>query len=55
MDSATSTIGDVTKPLSFYMPPAKICEKLKAKDSQICELKYGTYTSALCTGSDWRC
>ncbi|XP_067935521.1 mesencephalic astrocyte-derived neurotrophic factor homolog [Watersipora subatra] len=39
-DSATSTIGDVTKPLAFFMPPSKICTKLNAKDSQICELKY---------------
>lgn len=34
-------MGEVTKPLSWSMPPAKVCqEKLKKKDSQICELKF---------------
>lgn len=27
--------------MSVHMPAAKICEKLKKMDSQICELKYG--------------
>lgn len=27
--------------MSVHMPVAKICEKLKKMDSQICELKYG--------------
>ncbi|KAG8007234.1 Mesencephalic astrocyte-derived neurotrophic factor [Nibea albiflora] len=27
-------------PLSYHVPVDKICEKLKKKDSQICELKY---------------
>ncbi|KAK6033304.1 hypothetical protein OSTOST_00497 [Ostertagia ostertagi] len=40
-ESATSMMVDVTKPLSWSMPPEKVCEKLKAKDAQICELKYG--------------
>ncbi|CAD5219310.1 unnamed protein product [Bursaphelenchus okinawaensis] len=40
-DSATSIMGEVTKPLSWGMPPAKVCsEKLQKKDSQICELKF---------------
>ncbi|KAF1621467.1 UNVERIFIED_CONTAM: hypothetical protein FQV16_0004014, partial [Eudyptes robustus] len=40
-DSATSIMGEVTKPLSWGMPPAKICaEKLQKMDSQICELKF---------------
>jgi len=39
-DAATGAIGLVTKPMSFHMPPEKICEKLKKKDSQICELQY---------------
>ncbi|XGW25325.1 hypothetical protein V3C99_006616 [Haemonchus contortus] len=39
-ESATSMMADVTKPLSWSMPPEKVCEKLKAKDAQICELKY---------------
>eukprot|EP00080_Pristionchus_pacificus_P011000 PDM71020.1 Ubiquitin-conjugating enzyme [Pristionchus pacificus] len=39
-ESATSIMNDVTKPLSWSMPPAKVCEKLKTMDAQICELKY---------------
>ncbi|GMR48126.1 hypothetical protein PMAYCL1PPCAC_33525, partial [Pristionchus mayeri] len=39
-ESATSIMNDVTKPLSWSMPPAKVCDKLKAMDAQICELKY---------------
>lgn len=27
--------------MSWNMPADKICEKLKKKDSQICELRYG--------------
>ena len=34
-------LGDITKPMSYHLPPEKICEKLKKKDSQICELQYG--------------
>ncbi|CAO1401052.1 unnamed protein product [Diamesa hyperborea] len=39
-DSATSTLGEISKPLSYSLPPTKICEKLKKKDSQICDLKF---------------
>ncbi|GMT24237.1 hypothetical protein PFISCL1PPCAC_15534, partial [Pristionchus fissidentatus] len=39
-ESATSIMNDVTKPLSWSMPPAKVCEKLRGMDAQICELKY---------------
>lgn len=39
-DAATKIINEVSKPLSFHVPVEKICEKLKKKDSQICELKY---------------
>jgi len=39
-DAATKLVKEVSKPLSFSMPAEKICEKLKAKDGQICELKY---------------
>jgi len=39
-DSATSIMTDVSKPLSWSMPPEKVCEKLRSKDQQICELKY---------------
>ncbi|KAM6980186.1 mesencephalic astrocyte-derived neurotrophic factor [Aplochiton taeniatus] len=39
-DAATKIINEVSKPLSYHVPVNKICEKLKKKDSQICELKY---------------
>merc|ERR1712170_230330 len=39
-DAATTMVNEVTKPMSFHMPAEKICEKLKPKDAQICELKY---------------
>ncbi|XP_028302219.1 mesencephalic astrocyte-derived neurotrophic factor [Gouania willdenowi] len=39
-DAATKMINEVSKPLSFHVPVEKICEKLKRKDSQICELRY---------------
>ncbi|CAI5448136.1 unnamed protein product [Caenorhabditis angaria] len=39
-ESATSIMNDVQKPLSWSMPPEKVCDKLKTKDAQICELKY---------------
>ncbi|KAJ7316705.1 hypothetical protein JRQ81_002867 [Phrynocephalus forsythii] len=39
-DAATKMINEVSKPLSNHIPVEKICEKLKKKDSQICELKY---------------
>ncbi|KAG1953574.1 mesencephalic astrocyte-derived neurotrophic factor [Pimephales promelas] len=39
-DAATKIINEVSKPLSHHVPVDKICEKLKKKDSQICELKY---------------
>lgn len=40
-DAATKIVNEVSKPLSHHVPVVKICEKLKKKDSQICELKYG--------------
>ncbi|KIH65756.1 hypothetical protein ANCDUO_03916 [Ancylostoma duodenale] len=43
-ESATSIMVDVSKPLSWSMPPEKVCEKLKTKDAQICELKYGMFS-----------
>ncbi|KAI6233794.1 MANF/CDNF-like protein [Aphelenchoides fujianensis] len=46
-ESATSIMNEVTKPLSWSMPPAKVCEKLKQKDSQICDLKFDK-------GIDWK-
>ncbi|KAM6215395.1 cerebral dopamine neurotrophic factor [Rhynchocyon petersi] len=39
-DAATKILSEVTRPMSVHMPAAKICEKLKKTDSQICELKY---------------
>ncbi|OCT83252.1 mesencephalic astrocyte-derived neurotrophic factor [Xenopus laevis] len=39
-DAATKITNEVSKPLSNHIPPEKICEKLKKKDGQICELKY---------------
>ncbi|KAA0201319.1 hypothetical protein HAZT_HAZT007025 [Hyalella azteca] len=39
-ESATGILGEMSKPLSWGLPYNKICEKLKKKDSQICELRY---------------
>ncbi|XP_044260285.1 mesencephalic astrocyte-derived neurotrophic factor homolog [Tribolium madens] len=39
-ESATGILGEMSKPLSWSMPSDKICEKLKKKDAQICELRY---------------
>ncbi|XP_038121034.1 mesencephalic astrocyte-derived neurotrophic factor homolog [Culex quinquefasciatus] len=38
--SATGILSELSKPLSWSMPVEKICEKLKKKDSQICDLRY---------------
>jgi len=39
-ESATGILGEISKPLSWSMPADKICEKLKKKDSQICDLRF---------------
>jgi len=39
-DAATSTLGEISKPISWGKPAEKICEALKKKDRQICDLKY---------------
>merc|ERR1719444_736237 len=39
-DAATGILGEMSKPMSWGMPADKICEKLKKKDRQICELTY---------------
>lgn len=39
-DAATGILGEMSKPLSWGMPSDKVCEKLKKKDKQICELTY---------------
>ncbi|GLH07125.1 Mesencephalic astrocyte-derived neurotrophic factor homolog [Gryllus bimaculatus] len=38
--SATGILGELSKPLSWSMPAEKICERLKKKDNQICDLRY---------------
>ena len=40
---------EVARPLSFGKPSEKICEDLKKKDGQICELRYGEYRCTLRT------
>ena len=40
-DAATGILGEMSKPVSWGMPSEKVCEKLKKKDKQICELRYG--------------
>lgn len=40
-DSATGILGEMSKPISWGLPMLKVCEKLKKKDAQICELRYG--------------
>ncbi|XP_068171149.1 mesencephalic astrocyte-derived neurotrophic factor [Antennarius striatus] len=40
IDAATKISKEVSTPLSYHVPVEKICEKLKKKDSQICELRY---------------
>ena len=39
-DAATGILGEMAKPMSWGMPSDKVCEKLKKKDRQICELRY---------------
>ncbi|XP_065674390.1 mesencephalic astrocyte-derived neurotrophic factor homolog [Hydra vulgaris] len=39
-DAATFILNEVTKPLAYYKPISSICEALKKKDKQICELAY---------------
>ncbi|XP_055640116.1 mesencephalic astrocyte-derived neurotrophic factor homolog [Toxorhynchites rutilus septentrionalis] len=39
-DSATGILSELSKPLSWSMPAEKICEKLKKKDIQICDLRF---------------
>merc|ERR1711944_97173 len=39
-DAATGILGEMSKPMSWGMPADKICEKLKKKDRQVCELTY---------------
>lgn len=39
--SATGILSEMSKPLSWSMPALKICEKLKKKDAQVCDLRFG--------------
>lgn len=39
-DSATGILGELSRPLSSFLPPEKVCEKLQKKDAQICDLRY---------------
>lgn len=40
-ESATGILGELSKPISWSLPSDKICEKLKKKDQQICDLRFG--------------
>ncbi|KAG8177861.1 hypothetical protein JTE90_027831 [Oedothorax gibbosus] len=39
-ESATKIVTEMSKPLSWGVPVDKVCEKLKKKDAQICDLRY---------------
>jgi mesencephalic astrocyte-derived neurotrophic factor homolog len=39
-ESATKIVTELSKPLSYGLPVDKICERLKKKDSQVCDLRY---------------
>jgi len=39
-DSATSILGEMSKPVSWGMPADKVCMKLFRRDEQICDLRY---------------
>lgn len=39
-DAATGILGEISKPLSWGKPADKVCESLKKKDKQVCELRY---------------
>lgn len=39
-ESATGILGELSKPISWSMPADKVCEKLKKKDAQICDLRF---------------
>lgn len=39
-ESATGILSELSKPLSWSMPALKICEKLKKKDAQVCDLRF---------------
>nr|CAG4652222.1 EOG090X0F26 [Triops cancriformis] len=39
-ESATGILNELSKPLSWSLPAEKVCEKLKKKDNQICDLRF---------------
>src|SRR5690349_3584859 len=39
--SATFLLRELSTPLKNLVPPERICERLKTKDAQICQLQYG--------------
>nr|CAG4644357.1 EOG090X0F26 [Lepidurus arcticus] len=39
-ESATGILSELSKPLSWSLPAEKVCEKLKKKDNQICDLRF---------------
>lgn len=39
-ESATGMLGEMSKPVSWSMPPDKVCMKLYRQDQQICDLRY---------------
>jgi len=39
-ESATGMLGELSKPISWSMPPNKVCMKLYKMDEQICDLRY---------------
>jgi hypothetical protein len=38
--SATYIVKELVKPVARFLPADKVCEKLRVKDSQICDLSY---------------
>jgi hypothetical protein len=50
-ESATGILGELSKPLSSFLPAEKICEKLRKKDNQICDLRYGNFELICFLGS----
>ena len=42
-DSATGILGELSRPLKNFLPAEKICEKIKKKDAQICDLRFGEF------------
>ncbi|XP_057335213.1 mesencephalic astrocyte-derived neurotrophic factor homolog [Microplitis mediator] len=39
-ESATGILVEMSRPLSWSLPSDKICEKLRKKDAQVCDLRF---------------